>query len=469
MLRPLPYAVLSAPVRNNLVRQQYNLSPPTPFATTEGVIGLYSHAILRPRHLLEPPMLTLTKRPAAKRLLAAPLAFLLALVCLLTFTAPARAQVGGLFGPTGSFEGGITRKGVNAYTKILSLDETQKEAALDLMKGNRAALKELQKEMEAKSNSLQEKMRESGDMQAMMKEMPNIAKEAMSKARTIEKSFFDDLKALLTPEQEAKFPLVEYHRRRETWLRVGIRSGQGVDLVEALDKNKIDPKSNPELNEAVNTYIENVDKLLKPVEGMLEEAMTKMFEKMGKGDFMTMADAFVPMDEQAKKIRDLNRDSARKILPLLKEKDRAAVDLEIKRRSFPRVYKESNPERALAAAMNFEDATKDQKESIKTLQDSYKRDAEVANDKWAAALEEKEEKKGGKIKMTMSMWQDQGGGEDDAAKAKKVREELDTATMDKLKAILKEDQRSKLPADKKDSFNPMEDLMPGFEKEEGDN
>jgi hypothetical protein len=310
-------------------------------------------------------------------------------------------------------------------------------------------------------------MREAGDFQLMAKEMPAIAKEAMNKARAIEKSFFEDLKALLTPEQEAKFNLVEYHRRRETWLRIGLRSGQGVDLIEALEKNKIDPKSNPELNEAVNAYMENVDKLLRPVEGLLDEAMTKMFDKMGKGDFMTMADAFVPMDDQAKKIRDLNRDAARKILPLLSEKDRAAVDLDIKRRSFPRIYKESNPERAMAAALKFDDATQDQKDAIKSLMESYKRDAESANDKWAAAQEEKEEKKGGKVKMMMNMWQEQGG-EDDAAKAKKAREELDAKTIDRLKAILREDQRSKLPAEKKDGFNPMEDLMPGFEKEEGE-
>lgn len=412
-------------------------------------------------------MLTRASLPAAKRPLAAPFFLLLSLAFILALVSPARAQIGGLFGPSGSFEGGITRKGVNAYTKILSLDETQKDAAFDLMKGNRAALKELQKEMEAKSNALQEKMREAGDFQLMAKEMPAIAKEAMNKARSIEKSFFEDLKALLTPEQEAKFNLVEYHRRRETWLRIGLRSGQGVDLIEALEKNKIDPKSNPELNEAVNAYMENVDKLLRPVEGLLDEAMTKMFDKMGKGDFMTMADAFVPMDDQAKKIRDLNRDAARKMLPLLSEKDRAAVDLDIKRRSFPRIYKESNPERAMAAALKFEDATQDQKDAIKSLQESYKRDAETANDKWAAAQEEKEEKKGGKVKMMMNMWQEQGG-EDDAAKAKKVREELDAKTVDRLKAILKEDQRSKLPADKKDGFNPMEDLMPGFEKEEGE-
>ncbi len=412
-------------------------------------------------------MLTLATLPAAKRPLAAPFSLLLSLAFILALVSPARAQIGGLFGPSGSFEGGITRKGVNAYAKILSLDETQKDAALDLMKGNRAALKELQKEMEAKSNALQEKMREAGDFQLMAKEMPAIAKEAMNKARAIEKSFFEDLKALLTPEQEAKFNLVEYHRRRETWLRIGLRSGQGVDLIEALEKNKIDPKSNPELNEAVTAYMENIDKLLRPVEGLLDEAMTKMFDKMGKGDFMTMADAFVPMDDQAKKIRDLNRDAARKILPLLSDKDRAAVDLEIKRRSFPRIYKESNPERAMAAALKFDDATPDQKEAIKSLQESYKRDAETANDKWAAAQEEKEEKKGGKVKMMMNMWQEQGG-EDDAAKAKKVREELDAKTIDRLKAILKEDQRSKLPADKKDGFNPMEDLMPGFEKDEGE-
>jgi hypothetical protein len=412
-------------------------------------------------------MLTRASLPAAKRPLAAPFSLLFSLAFILALVSPARAQIGGLFGPSGSFEGGITRKGVNAYAKILSLDETQKEAALDLMKGNRAALKELQKEMEAKSNALQEKMREAGDFQLMAKEMPAIAKEAMNKARAIEKSFFEDLKALLTPEQEAKFNLVEYHRRRETWLRIGLRSGQGVDLIEALEKNKIDPKSNPELNEAVNAYMENVDKLLRPVEGLLDEAMTKMFDKMGKGDFMTMADAFVPMDDQAKKIRDLNRDAARKILPLLSEKDRAAVDLDIKRRSFPRIYKESNPERAMAAALKFDDATQDQKDAIKSLMESYKRDAESANDKWAAAQEEKEEKKGGKVKMMMNMWQEQGG-EDDAAKAKKAREELDAKTIDRLKAILREDQRSKLPAEKKDGFNPMEDLMPGFEKEEGE-
>ncbi len=375
----------------------------------------------------------------------------------------ASAQFGNGMGMGGA-DTSISKRGLNAYIKILELDAEQKEVARDLLEGNRTANKNLQKELEAEFSKLMEKTRESGDWQAYGKEAGKAAIGFQEKAEKLEKGFFSDLKAVLRPEQEGKFAAVERHRRRESLLRFGIVSGMSSDLIDACERAKADPAKNAELKEALDKYEMDLDRLLVNFEKIGKETQKKFMD----GDAMMqmwsdpekIKDMLKEPQGIAKSIRDLNRDASKKVGGFLTPEQRSVFEREIKSRSFPRIYREGHAEKAVKAASAIADLDDAQKDSIKTLKDAYMRDLDAANDAWAKAMEEKEEKAGGRISMMMSGFMNMGGGEDDVSKARKARKDLDEKTLGKLETLLRDEQKGKLPQktpEKGGGFGYMED------------
>ncbi len=365
-----------------------------------------------------------------------------AVVVIAGVASPARAQWGMMGGQMGIDES-ITRNGFDAYVRILGLDDAQKDAARDLMDGNRSAFKTMREDMQAKIRQIGEKARENQNWSLWQEEMPKIAKDYATKKETYEKQFFDDLKGLLTSDQAAKFAGVERHRRREMQMRFGMAIGAATDLIDIAHTTKADAEKNQEIRQSLDQYEMDLDRLLQQNERQGKEAQEKMLQgnmwDQGKWDDITK-----PLSDTARQIRELNRQSSRRIAQLLPEAMRSSFEFEVKRRDFPRVYKEAYIEKAMAEAAKLKDLDGAQKESLGLLKDQYSRDAVSANDKWAHALEEREEKAGGRMKMIMRMWEF-SNQDDEVSKAKKARTVIDEAAEKKLESILKEDQRARLP------------------------
>ena len=355
-----------------------------------------------------------------------------------------RAQFGGMMGSGMEVDASVTKRGLDAYAKILGLDADQKEAARELLNGNKAANKTMREEFQAKMKALTEKAQENQDWSVFQKEMPALGKEMGEKVEKVEKSFFDDLKALLSPEQEGKWSKVERHRRREQYLKFGLVSGMSVDLVDALEKSKVDLAKSTELSEIADKYEVDLDRMLVEYKNYAEGEQKKMMDDPQAA--MTKWQGFMKdIQDKGRSVRDLNRDFARKMSPLLSDEARATFTNEINRRSFPKVYKPSYTTQAIAAAAAFPDLDAVQKESVNELKTRYEKDLTVKNEAWSRAIEAQEEKVGGKLSVMMTAWQGGAEGKEAVTEARKARKELDESSLDKLKELLKEEQRNKLP------------------------
>jgi hypothetical protein len=155
----------------------------------------------------------------------------------------------------------------------------------------------------------------------------------------------------------------------------------------------------------------------------------------------------------SKGMRDVNRQYARTIEPLLPEDQRPKFEAEISRRSFPRIYRETYTSKALSAAAGFSDLSADQKSQIAAMKSEYAHELEAANKKWASATADREDKTGGQLMEMMDMWGGGGGNEDvkeAANKARDDRKDLDKRYKEKLLALLTEDQKGRLPEEQKE-------------------
>jgi hypothetical protein len=376
-------------------------------------------------------------------------------------SAPAIAQFG-MAGADMLPQQVITKRGVEAYVKILGLDKDQREVAMTLLEGNQNEYQAARKKMEEGMRALGEKARETEDFSIFRTEGPKLGSEFREKAKSLEKAFFDDLKASLNNAQLANWAKVERLHRREKGLRFAFVSGGNVDLNQVIERSRAKPASGAEFETVLDQYDLELDK-----EVISAEQIQKDLEDNAGKDGMNFDPARVeaslkPAFENAKSIRETNREYARKLSQLMDDSSKARFNLEFNRRNFPRIYNESYVQKMLNAATSLTDLNTSQKESVGTLKSSYEQDAGPINDRWAKATQEREDKAGGSIMVLFKNGMGMATADlnKDVNDARTARKELDEKTKNRLTGILSEEQMKKMPEQAADrNPNPLADFM----------
>lgn len=359
-------------------------------------------------------------------------------------------SVGDQVGERGLF----TARGFEAYCRILGLDATQKDAARELMEGtsaaNRSASDEMRVAMKAFGEKMQAKMKDGGlevAQKMLGEEMPAITAKYVEKRAELERQFFEDLKGMLSAEQLEKMPTVERHRRRETTLRGTGGSGGGtVDLIEVVESLKVDATTG-EIKDELARYEMRIDQLLIERQRMEKDGEKRLRDSMKGMDLAAMEEAMKPMKDNGQAIREVSRVSAGKIGALLDDEKRKEFEAEVLRREYPRIYKTAHVEKELEAALAFKDLDESQRTGLKELQEKYAKEAAGLNQAWRKAIEARGET--GNVRMVIRATE--GGvplGDDpekDVNEARKARKALDEAFEEKVRGLLREEQRAKLP------------------------
>jgi hypothetical protein len=90
-------------------------------------------------------------------------------------------------------------------------------------------------------------------------------------ADAMKKSFLDDLKSVLSREQESRWPLVERELRRPRMLGRGILLGESVDVLGLLDEAVPEALSRDRIAELAESYAQELDRAMVTRAGFLAE------------------------------------------------------------------------------------------------------------------------------------------------------------------------------------------------------
>jgi hypothetical protein len=382
-------------------------------------------------------------------------------------TQPAMAQRARMMG--GGMEVGtnpITQRSLDAYAKLLGMDEAQKEAASDLLKGYREQHTKAKEAMEAKVQAGQETMRDTGDWQAGAKEMREAGFKYRGEVETLEKTFVTDLQTLLTTEQMGKWDGVERHRRREKHMRVHFYSGAAVDILNVADRQGI-AMDTPELKELRSQYEMDLDRRLLDWEKRAKEAEDDMRKDESGMNMQAQMDAMNKMGEVSKQIRDMNRDFAGRMMATMAPEQKAKFEKAFNERAYPRIYKRVHTQEQLEAAGAFTDLDAGQKESLKSLREQWERDSAPLNKAWVDETIKTEDEGGGTMGVMMRQFSSEGGDKgNDLKKIRQDRKELEERVGTRLKELLNPTQRERLPSKKPSDRNPWEEMFGGADDDE---
>ncbi len=355
---------------------------------------------------------------------------------------------GGMFGGGGT-DAPVTKAEVDRYGKILKFTSDQSEAAKALFEGFEAAYKPKQDAARKAMEDAREEFRETRD--------PGVwttVGEKMTKLRderaAAEKQFLDDVKSLLTPEQAAVWPKVERERRREKVMRQGLMSGERADLVKIVENLKLGEDASKAVAPVLDTYEVDIDAMLVKRNEVTEKAMSqgnKLREAFMGGDMTEVNKLFEDGREAAVRVRDTNRRYAKQIEGLLAGEEQAKFNAEFRKESYPQIYRTTRyGTRVIEAAAAMElDATS--KQSLEAIKADFEQRNNALNDQAEKAQDAQEENFS--IQNMMG-----GGNNEEMTKVRTARRELETKTIEQVKALLTPEQVAKLPERGNDGGGP---------------
>lgn len=379
--------------------------------------------------------------------------------------AQARMSMNSGMGPGASV---ITSRDLRKWSTILGLSSDQMDAAKTLHEAYREAHGAETKAMMDVMREAQSDFMETQDTSAF-KDVAGKSAAIGERITALDRQFMDDIKSLLDARQSELWPKVERHNRRVKSLPGGMLSGEAANLITVVEDLKISEPT-PELKDAIEQYELDLDKAIverdtrrKALEKQSQELM-KDFDPT-KMDIGKMRAIMQDTRKAGVPVRDVNLRHSRLLASAIPADLKPDFDTRIRRALYPRIYRESHPDKSFKAALAFDDLTAEQRDAVTRLADAYTRDLSALNDRWAAAVAEEERDGGGDPFMGFGRFVPGASGDETwpTDEPKKARRELDNSTIEKLKAALTPEQSDRLP--KREVDNPW---MPNFGGDDGE-
>ncbi|MEO1277754.1 MAG: hypothetical protein AAFV77_02225 [Planctomycetota bacterium] len=375
------------------------------------------------------------------------------LVFVLGLTAsPALAQFSMGMGGGDAMQMAVSRESVDTYADLLGFDDVQRDTAKMLHSDYLDKFKSANDTFTDAMQKIQEEAGQSGDWQKMMRPMGTIMVGFFDRLEELEETFFSDMKMLaMEPAQEAAFVRVERARRRETVGMAGQMatiSGATIDLHDIA--REVEVSGNEAARDALLAYEAEIDqintRLIDRAFGFMRDNLERMKNMDDDEENMGWnAEAMEKMQEAMSDMRDLgsqgksiNARYARQIMQLLPAERQSDWDREVKRRTWPTVYRDSSVERQMDAAEKLDSLSTEQRENLAAIRDSYQREATPMNERWAKAIDEVQASEDGN-------WWGWGGEDTEADEIEKEREELDERFVERVRALLTAEQLDEMP------------------------
>ncbi len=346
------------------------------------------------------------------------------------------ATSGRAIGPGGS--GRLTRELVERMADRLSLDEIQREIAMELFRELGSTRQELGDAMRQAIEAARTEV-DDGDFAAMITKIRSLTSAYSDRMSELEAVFMSDLQAMLTEEQGQLWSHAQRMYRRGTQMQSLTRSQARVDI-DKLVRDEFDAAAeNEDIREALERWEMQIDSMLldrKRKADAMEDGNDGGFQELVIGG---TDDPYKDLREVDGRIVTLGEQTVRAIAGILEDN---AIEEAWLRRAFARVYRETDGEKRLAAAMELGGLSDEQREQLDAASTQHYREVGPARDRWVKAESEREEENmlPPGVSVVIS-----GQGESPSDEARKAVDDLDERLERRLAAILSDAQLAELP------------------------
>jgi len=359
------------------------------------------------------------------------------LLVVLSLAAPAFGQFGGN-GPFGGADGPqVNRAQLETYAELLDLDATQRDVATMMLEEYIASVQTQTDELREAGRQARQEFEETRDRSAFQ-DLREVRERTSERLAELESRFMEDLKLLLTPEQESSWPRVEMAHRRATSLPRGLMSGERVDLFEIVKGLDLQGEAANEAQAVLTDYALTLDQALIARNEMYEQGL----EMIQNRDFEALQSHFEDAREASIRVRDTHTSFARRLEAVIPQESLPMLESAIRQASFPTVYRSTQAERALEMAKGLESLSEDQRSRIEAIALATDRRMTEVNRKLADEIESNE------TSMTLRDMMGRGRGgrgvEDGTRELFREKRDIVDQTLDQIRSVLTEEQAASL-------------------------
>jgi len=287
------------------------------------------------------------------------------LIALVAWSQPAAAQSRELQRPV------VRASEVEDLVRFLKLDEAESDLVRSLFQGYLTVHMAASKEWVSRTRALAESLQAGGDRDAFQVSMAEFLREWREKRQRIAADFFENCKALLTPEQLSAWPIYERDRRRRSNLPAGaFFAGEGVDVAALVDELELDDSLVSAVAPLVEAYCTEIDALL-----VRRMAASKEARELDLSIQLTDIDGWFAACLRAFDIRRQIRDSNRKHLELMATTVPGDVSDKLRdkfnRASHPHYFAPTQADAYFERLRSLEDLTDDQRRGIESIVSAF--------------------------------------------------------------------------------------------------
>lgn len=379
---------------------------------------------------------------------------LLALVALLATTGGGLAEVTSSWGILSASDAGtpaVLSSDLVVFRRVLGLSDEEFGALRALHDAYAHRLASEGREVRRYCTAIVEEAQIKHDS-GLLEPAQKRVQEWRERKEALDKQFLDDVRVLLTAEQEQRWPLVEREMRRLKQMGRGRLHGESVDLIRLADAQGIDVDGTPRVADILDRYSRDLDRALVRRDQRLDEANSSGYYDLIDTDPAQARAIYERCLEARRDVRDVNRRYVRELAGALDDHAAARLRRRFFELSFPYLVRPTVAERCAEAAAALPGLSDAQKQRLTALRKAYEPDRDAILEKQGAILLERELLTPGAIaKEGEPAGKPQNPGvplpEDDPLQRLRVqRWELDKAYREKVESVLTDRQRESLPS-----------------------
>ncbi len=357
----------------------------------------------------------------------------------------------GVYSDQSSFQPTLSASDLKIVVRVLGLGKPETQAVEDLYQGYAVALRTEGGEVRDFVNGEIERAQAMQNV-GLLEPARKRVNQWETRSEQLRKSFLEDLKSLLSRDEEARWPIVERELRRIKHIGDGRLAGESVDLVRLTEDALGGPPSG-ELAELLNRYSGEIDHALVARERFLEEKNTAFREAI-KNDLGAAKAMWDEAQRVRGAVRDINDRYSRQIGEQLPVGVRAKFQRQVFDLSYPALIHPTLADGYLKDVGELDSLTGEQRSRFTTIKTKYESDRAALLARGAAAWRQFEPDNKPEALVVGERPADPrhqlytGAWLDESHPLVKYRQErlvLDRALRDSLDAVLTAEQKAAVP------------------------
>ncbi len=368
-----------------------------------------------------------------------------------------------------TFRPEFSPRDIRIFERVLGLKPDEKAALQALYAGYVDGLKSRSMEIKRDVDAALERAEVMQDRTEMAPAHARIG-EWQRQAEQMKSQFLDDLKSLLTREQEQRWPIVERELRRVKRLSDGRLAGERVDLTRVLEEMLPHAADHPEIQDLLERYCEEMDRAIVARDEFTRSRSDEFFKATTENPARGV-EIWNEAQRLRLAVRDVNDRYVRLLATALGGQEGEELTRKVFEISHERALKPSKSESYIRAAAKLGSLSPEQSEAIAPILDRYERERWALVQRLAKAEQEDE-----LTWMPTTLAKSLGKVAKDAPDGfdgrthlpqghpllilRKQKYELDRGTKEQVEKLLEERQRQEIPVER-EGWAQFLDWTPG--------